>query len=307
MRKTFLAIFVVMLCASLSTAASPSGDPRTVAGIGPGIRYRLTGALEPSSKIHTIFFVLYDTTGKTVVAEKFTGQVPKGLDDPTFALLRDEDARAEAIARATSLIVTVDGHLVDTMPLKELLRRADNLVAMDSSSSPFVNVRPKGTAIPPPVAAPTTQIAGPKPHPHQEDVWPGCNQDDYCLAQWNYCNDNCSPWDPYNPCQACDSNWTECTGGVELSAWSSDTLIYSTPGLNVCGDYSQFYAQFQTYVQYSNYTRHQEFQYWRCTDDYGDHYTTFTTVDAYSYSYCYHVVDAASCNSGFRYYISCTF
>lgn len=307
MHKLFVTIVVVLLFASLSIAAAPSADPRTPGLVGPGIRYRLAGALAVSSKTHTIFFVLNDAAGHAVVSEKFTGQVPKGLTDPTFTLLRDEDALAEATARATSLIVTVDGQLVDTMPLKELLSRASDLKAIDSSSSPFLNARPKGPGTSSSLKAlPTAGVAIQKLHPHQEDTWAGCNQEDYCYAQYYYCIDNCSPWDPYNPCEACSSNLSACQGGVEIDAWSETTLISSTyDGLWKC-DPTQVATVGKTYQEYAEYTHHQEFQYWRCIDENGEaHYTTVTTVDTYYTTYCYHLIDPYSCNSGLGAYINC--
>src|SRR4051812_26693549 len=100
MRRTLFAVSVVVLFASSSFAAPASPDLKPPGKIGPGIRYQLKNALKASSKVHTIFFVLYDTAGNTVVSEKFTGRVPKGLANPTFALFRDEDARAQVTARA---------------------------------------------------------------------------------------------------------------------------------------------------------------------------------------------------------------
>ncbi|HEV7570617.1 MAG TPA: hypothetical protein VGQ21_03875 [Thermoanaerobaculia bacterium] len=308
MRKWLSVVCVVMLLASFASAAPASPDTKTPGKISPGIRYQLMGALDGSSKIHTIFFVLYDTAGKMVVTEKFTGRMPKAFANPVFALLRDDDARAAVMARATSMIVTVDGQLVDKISMNEFLRRAGDLVALDSSLSPFTSARTKVDAAPSRQAPKAPGTASSTLHPRREDTWQGCANDEYCAAQWTYCNDNCSPWDPYNPCEACNSNYTECTGGVELDAWSEDTLISSTAEpLPVCGDLTQIYAQFKTYTQYTNYTHHQEFQYWRCSDGEGDHYTVVTTVDNYSYSYCYHLIDAGACNSNFRYYISCTF
>ena len=305
MRRTFLAVVVIMLFASLSIAAPSSHDPRTPAEIGAGIRYQLSDVLGTSSKIHTIFFVLSDQEGKTVVTERFIGRVPKGMPTPTFAILRDADARAEVSARAASLIVTVDGQLVESISLKELVRRGSDLMAMDASRSPFVSARPKGIATSSPAVPAAGSMASRKLTPHQQDTWNGCDDDEYCTAQWNYCNENCAPWDPYNPCEACNSNYTECTGGDELSDWTDDTIISSTPGLSVCGDPSQIYAQFKTYTQYSNYTHHQEFQYFRCLEEDGYHYTTVTVSDTYYIAYCYHLIDGTSCNSSLRYYITC--
>jgi hypothetical protein len=303
-RKSFLITSVILLIASLSSATPSSPDPRSRATTGPGIRYQLAEVLGADSKIHTIMFVLYDSAGKTVVSEKFTGRLPKGLTNPIFALFRDGDAFAEATGRAKSLTVTLDGRFVENIPFRELQSRASDLTAIDSSRSPFLNRRPKGIAISATEAPAAIKTAGPKPHPHQEDVWPGCNQDDYCLAQWNYCNDNCSPWDPYNPCQACDSNWTECTGGVELSAWSEDTLVSYSFVLFACN-----VQRTQTWTYDNLYIHHQEFQSWLCQEEDGNHYNTVTTADYYYTTHCYAAYSMSSClSSDFPdAYIDCTF
>ncbi|HEY2324161.1 MAG TPA: hypothetical protein VGJ82_14985, partial [Thermoanaerobaculia bacterium] len=208
-----------------------AGESRTIApraGEGPtapGFRYQLHETIIPGDLPHVIHFLLTDERGKMVVGDTFTVKSRKQIVDPVFLLFRDDPTAYEAARdRARQIVVSFDGSERERLTFAELQQRATIPVA---DAHPFyANPKPRLRKS----AAPNLSaelMARFRPTTFTES-WTGCNDDDYCYAQWDYCNANCAPWDPYNPCEACDSNLEACTGGVKTAEWTDDTVTSTT-------------------------------------------------------------------------------
>ena len=282
----------LLLCLAVAAALPLSAERRTVSPPdaeegAPGFRYQLAQTLTPGLTPHVIKFVLVDGAGRQVVTDTFTGTLKKQLVSPIFILFRDDSsAYTAARERARSLSVQLDGKEVDHLSFGDLERRAANLM-VKGLRAPFVNPPPRLTRGTSPSAASVSGGFARKFVPTTEtETWEGCQDDEYCYDQWNYCNENCAPWDPYLPCQDCNSNLSACTGGIETNSWSENTIASYSLIEYEC----KAPENHDIYGLYTIHVHHQEFQAWYCNEADGAHYFTINTVDSYFDQYCYSLV-----------------
>jgi hypothetical protein len=295
MRNRFMAAGLAGLFFISGSVVAASPAP-VVAPLRPGLAYQLHATIPADGKSHEVQFVLYDGRGAVVARDTVTVHLAPmygPLDGAVFTLFHDEKVNAEAQRRGASLAVTLDGTRVEEITFAEFLRGATELVALESSRIPFGGefartAKPRAEASKPALSAviPKLRLKA------DTETWNGCADDEYCYAQWNYCNENCAPWDPYLPCQACNSNLTECTGGTMTTSWSDDDVTSSTFNGYFCDTFTPG-------PPYGNHTtekwtftiRHREYQTWKCSEEDGDHYTTINTVDTTHTEVCYHEIN----------------
>jgi hypothetical protein len=278
-----------LVSGSMPLFAADAAPAAAATALRPGLAYRLDATIPADGNAHQLEFVLYDAHRGVVARETFTVKLALRygpVASPIFTIFHSAQAAAEARRRADALVVEMDGARVEEIPYSELLSRASELTLIDSSRIAFGGefARTAGDRVGVPKAPQALHdAAAPKLRLQTEtESWQGCADDEYCYAQWNYCNENCAPWDPYLPCQACNSNLTECTGGTMTNSWSTNDLVSQTHNRNVCDAFDP-----GTFEEWTSEIRHREYQTWRCTEEDGDHYTTINTVDSTHYETCY--------------------
>jgi hypothetical protein len=278
--KHLLPVLVSLMLASTAFAApgrllSPNDNQPTA----PGYRYRLAATLT-AGQSHIITFTLRDDHGQKVVTDTFSAtQLKRDIVEPIFILFRDDpDAFSQARDHAADVVVYADGKQVDHLTFSALKLDAAALDGFQPHAF-FVNPRPRLIRHQPANEAnssPATNAARKSIKPTTfTESWAGCNDDDYCYAQWNYCNENCAPWDPYNPCEACNSNLEACTGGIKTAEWTEDTDVSQTA--------TSYYGchNGNLYNEVTHHFHRQTFQTWMCDEADGTHWFTINTAESY--------------------------
>lgn len=296
------------LLASPDREPGPARDVQPVHKAQQGIAYRLEVIIPNDRQTHVVEFTLNDSEKHMVASDRFTFRLAakaSQLVNPIFVLFSSDGSYAAAQLKAQRALITVDGKIFDETSFADFQGRAIDLSTVDPSrvafGAPFVRAAAKRPVLqvqPDPVAAAAARRLRLTPN---TDTWNGCNDDDYCYAQWNYCNENCSPYDPYLPCSACNSNLEACTGGIETNSWSENTYVSQAFVQYVC----DVNATTHTYAQFDQTWRHREYQTWLCQEADGDHYTTINTVDYNFHQYCY-LFSANSCVGNPFALITCT-
>jgi hypothetical protein len=238
----------------------------------PGFRYQLQETIEAGDVMHAIRFVLTDDHGQTVVDDTFTVKSRKQIVGPIFLLFRDDLTAYEAARdRARLVVVSFDGSERERLSFTELQRRAT--IAPPQAHPFYANPKPRlrKTAAPNLSAELMERF---RPTTYTES-WQGCNDDDYCYPQWDYCNANCAPWDPYNPCEACNSNLEACTGGIKTAEWTDDTATSESSTDNYGCHSGTLYRE----ITIHHHT--QTYQTWMCDEADGTHWFTINTAESY--------------------------
>jgi hypothetical protein len=270
---TLFLVTPLSLFADDSRAAGPrrGGEGPTA----PGFRYQLQQTIAPGDSPHTIRFLLTGERGDMVVDDTFTVKSRKQIVNPVFLLFRDDPTAYEnARDRARQVVVSFDGGELERLTFSELQRRA--AIPPPDAHPFYANPKPRLRKTP---AMPdlTAELMGRFRPTTYTESWAGCNDDDYCYAQWDYCNENCAPWDPYNPCEQCDSNLEACTGGVKTAEWTENTHTSTTqnsPTTYACHNGNM-------YIEDTQHYHSQTYQTWMCDEADGTHWFTINTAESY--------------------------